>query len=92
MFLHFYSNFNYCVCYSHDFNKSVRYIHEISIIKDAKPNQEVDFVPYKRKFVTTVIVITEFDSFNKECIIFRVLKDITLFTITNLSSSKSEIK
>ncbi len=60
-FLHFYSNFNYCVCYSRDFDKNIRYIHEISLLKDAKPNQEVDFVRYNREFVITVIVITEFD-------------------------------
>ncbi len=59
--MNFYSNFNYFVCYSSDFNKSVHYIHEISLIKDAKPNQEVDFVRYNREFVITVIVITEFD-------------------------------
>jgi hypothetical protein len=60
-FLHFYSNFNYFVRYSRDLNQNVRYIHEISLIKDAKPNQEVDFVRYNREFVITVIVITEFD-------------------------------
>jgi hypothetical protein len=39
----------------------VRYKHEISLIKDAKPNQFVHFVRYNREFVMTVIVITEFD-------------------------------
>ncbi len=41
--------------------KSVCHKHEISLIKDARPNQEVDFVRYKHEFVVTVIVITEFD-------------------------------
>jgi len=66
-FWHFYSNFNYRVCYSRDLNKSVRYIHEISLLKDAKPNQEVDFVRYNREFVITVIVITEFDCISVPC-------------------------
>jgi hypothetical protein len=39
----------------------VRYSHEISLVKYAKPNQEIDFVRYNREFVITVIVITEFD-------------------------------
>ena len=39
----------------------VRYKHEISLIKDAKPNQYVHFARYNREFVITVIVITEFD-------------------------------
>ena len=42
-------------------NIFVRYKHEGSLVKDAKPNQEVDFVRYNREFVITVIVITEFD-------------------------------
>ena len=42
-------------------NIFVRYKHEISLVKDAKPNQEVDFVRCCREFVITVIVITEFD-------------------------------
>ena len=41
-------------------NNFVRYNHEISLRKDAKPNQELDFVRYNREFVITVIVITEF--------------------------------
>jgi len=36
----------------------VRYKHEISLIKDAKANQEADIVRYNREFVITVIVIT----------------------------------
>jgi len=42
-------------------NIYVRYKDEISLIKDAKPNQKVDIVRYSREFVITVIVITEFD-------------------------------
>jgi len=40
----------------------VRYKHEISRIKDAKPNQDVHFVC---EFVITVIVITTFDCSSK---------------------------
>ena len=47
------------------FGKFVRYIHEILLIKHAKPNQVCYFGRYNRIFVITVIVITEFD-----CIIF----------------------
>ena len=43
------------------FNIFVRYKHEILLVKDAKPNQEVDFVRCSREFVITMIVITEFD-------------------------------
>ncbi len=46
-------------------NTVVRYKHEISLIKDAKPNQYAHFVRYNREFFITVIVITEFD-----CIFF----------------------
>ncbi len=43
--------------------KFVGYKHEISLKKDAKQNQEADFVLYD--FVINVIVISEFDcSFN----------------------------
>jgi len=35
--------------------------HEILLIKDAEPNQQLHFVRYNREFVITVIVITEFD-------------------------------
>ncbi len=39
------------------------YMHEILLIKGAKPNQKLDIVRYnRREFVITVIVITEFDS------------------------------
>ncbi len=38
-----------------------RYNHDILLIKDAKPNLELDVVRYNREFVITVIVITEFD-------------------------------
>ena len=41
--------------------KLVRYIHEIILIKHAKPNQVCYFVRYNRVFVITVIVITELD-------------------------------
>ena len=51
-----------------NFIKVVRYKHEISLVKDAKPNQEVEVVRYNREFVVTVIVITEFD-----CILFILL-------------------
>ncbi len=44
-----------------NFQKVVRYKHEISLRKDAKPNQKVELVRYNREFVVTVIVITEFD-------------------------------
>jgi hypothetical protein len=37
------------------------YKHEILLKKDAKPNQEAEFVRYNREVVITVIVITEFD-------------------------------
>jgi len=43
------------------FGKVVRYIHEIILIKHAKPNQVGCFVCYSRVFVISVIVITEFD-------------------------------
>ena len=43
------------------FLKAVRYKHEISLVKDARPNQEVELVRYNREFVITVIVKTEFD-------------------------------
>ena len=42
-------------------NIVVRYKHEISLIKDAKPNQAVNVVRYNREFVIAVIIITEFD-------------------------------
>jgi hypothetical protein len=38
---------------------------EISVVKDAKPNQTTDFVLYNREFFITVILITGFD-----CILF----------------------
>ena len=38
----------------------VRYNHEISLTKYAKPNQEFKVVRYNREIVITVIVITEF--------------------------------
>ncbi len=43
-----------------NFIKYVRYRHQISLVKDAKPNQEVEVVHYNREFVVTVIVITKF--------------------------------
>ena len=43
------------------FIKTVSYKHETSLVKDTKPNQEVELVCYNREFVITVIVITEFD-------------------------------
>jgi hypothetical protein len=39
----------------------VRNKHEILLIKDAKPYQQLDYVRYNREFVITIIVITEFD-------------------------------
>ncbi len=55
--------------------KFVRYKHEILLTRDAKPNQEADFVLYD--FVINVIVITEFDySFN---IAGRRLRKFDLF-------------
>ena len=44
------------------FQRVVRYKHETLLKKDAKPNQEVEFVRYNHEFVITVIVITKFDS------------------------------
>ena len=41
--------------------KVVRYIHEVILIKHAKPNQVCYFVRYNRVFIITVIVITELD-------------------------------
>jgi len=35
------------------FIKAVRYKHEISLLKDAKPSQEVELVCYNRAFVIT---------------------------------------
>jgi len=35
------------------FQKVVRYKHEISLRKDAKPNQKVELVRYNREFVVT---------------------------------------
>jgi hypothetical protein len=43
------------------FGKVVRYIHEILLIKPAKPNLVCYFVRYNRVFVMTLIVLTEFD-------------------------------
>ena len=43
------------------FVKDVRYKHEISLVKDAEPNQEAEFVRYNQEFVITVIIISEFD-------------------------------
>ena len=54
-------------------NISVRYKHEISLIKDAKPNQKLDIVRYSREFVITVIVITEFDC-NSVCMTVDYVK------------------
>jgi len=54
------------VCYSRDFSKVVRYKHEFSLRKDAKPNQKVEDVRYNREFVVTVIVTTELDCSNKK--------------------------
>jgi len=51
------------------FGKVDRYIHEILLIKHAKPNQVCYFVCYNHVFVITVIVITEFD-----CIFFTKSK------------------
>ena len=48
---------NKSVRYSRDLNKSVRYMHEISLIKDAKPNQYVHLVCFNRDFVITVTVL-----------------------------------
>jgi len=48
-----------------NFQKVVRYKHEISLRKDVKPNQKVELVSYNREFVVTVIVITEFDCTTK---------------------------
>ncbi len=45
-------------------NISVRYKHEISLIKGAEPNQKLEIVRYNREFAITVIVITEFDCIN----------------------------
>jgi len=59
----FHQNFRIVICLiviAVILKKSVRYKHEISLIKDARPNQEVDFVPYNCEFVITVIVITEY--------------------------------
>ena len=43
-------------------NLVVRFEHEISIRKDAKPNHlDLDFVRYDPEFVITVIVINEFN-------------------------------
>jgi hypothetical protein len=48
------------------FGKTVRYNHEIILIKHAKPNQLCYSVRYNRVFVITVIVITEFDCILKD--------------------------
>ncbi len=48
-----------------NFQKVVRYKHEILLENDAKPNQELKSVRYNREFVITVIVITEFDCSSK---------------------------
>jgi len=45
-------------------NISVRYKDEILLVKDAKPNQQLDIVRCSYVFVITVIVITEFDFTN----------------------------
>ena len=44
-----------------NFEKVVRYKHEVFLIKHAEPNQATNFVRCNRVFVITVIVITEFD-------------------------------
>ena len=52
------------------YEKIVHYKHEIFLLKQAEPNQVVEFVRYNREFVITVIVITEFDCSNV-CYIFK---------------------
>ncbi len=62
--LKFHQNFKILICLfviAVILRKSVCYKHEISLIKDARPNQEVDFVRYNCEFVITVIFITEFE-------------------------------
>jgi len=44
-----------------NFQNVVWYNHEISLRKDAKPNQKVELVRYNRELIVTVMVITEFD-------------------------------
>ena len=46
------------VCYNRDL---VRYNQEIIQCNYQGPNQRCENVPYKREFVTTEFVITEFD-------------------------------
>ncbi len=41
------------------------------MVKYAKPNQKPDFVRYNRKFIITVIVITEFD-----CDSFKMIQNL----------------
>jgi len=77
-------------------NISVRYKHEISLIKGAKPNKKLDIVRYNREFVITVIVITEFDctcylsiifyhvNFNRIIVIIVKMHNVTLPLALNL--------
>jgi len=50
------------------------YMHEILLIKGAKPNQKLDIVRYNREFVVTVIVITEFDCMHSRASFFKGMK------------------
>jgi len=55
------------------------------LIKDAKPNQEVDFVRYNREFVITVIIITKFDCRNFHTF-FASLESLFAFQISTLKN------
>ena len=48
-----------------NYQKVVRYKHEISLLKDAEPNQMVEVVRYNREFVITVIVRYNRDRYNR---------------------------
>ena len=47
-----------------NYEKLVFYKNEISLLKDAEPNQVVEFVRYNCEFAITVIIITRFNCMN----------------------------
>ena len=69
------------------FNIFVRYKHEIMLRKDAKPNQELDFVRYNREFVITVIVITSFGWINFKSRYFFLIYKVK-FLLTRMNEMK----
>ncbi len=69
-----------------NFIKVAHYKHEISLVKDAKPNQEVEVVRYNHEFVVTVIVITEFDYMKRATTWYVEIILVSALTLMNMCS------